>query len=125
VTGLLLLALGAAVGAPSRWLLDRALSARWPGSFPWGTLAVNLLGSFILGVVLGTSSHVASGPQLTLLLGTGFCGAFTTFSTFSFESVRLAEAGRTWYAVANVLLSLLLGCLLALGGWSLGTLVSA
>jgi CrcB protein len=120
---LLLVAAGAAVGAPSRWLVDRAVRARWSGDFPWGTLAVNLVGSFVLGVVLGASRHLAAGLDLTLLLGTGFCGAFTTFSTFAFESVRLLETGMVRYAVANVLVSLSLGCLLAVGGWALGSLL--
>ncbi|MEO7059859.1 MAG: fluoride efflux transporter CrcB [Lapillicoccus sp.] len=121
MTGVLLVSLGAAVGAPSRWLVDRAVGRRQSSRLPWGTLTVNLVGSFILGVVLGWSHTPGRGPEVALLVGTGFCGAFTTFSTFAFESVRLLEEGRSRYAVANLLLSLILGCLLAAAGWGIGT----
>ena len=122
MTAAVLVALGAAIGAPSRWLVDRSVRSRWPSDFPWGTLTVNLSGSFVLGVVLGAAGHVAAGADVALLLGTGFCGAFTTFSTFAFETVRLLEEHEHRYAVANVAGSLLLGCLLASAGWGLGTL---
>jgi len=85
-------------------------------------LTVNLVGSFVLGVLLGASGHFVAGAVVVLLLGTGFCGAFTTFSTFAFETVRLIEEHEHRYAVANVAVSLLLGCLLAAAGWWVGTL---
>ena len=88
-------------------------------------MTVNLSGSFVLGVVLGAAGHVAAGAHAALLLGTGFCGAFTTFSTFAFETVRLIEEHELRYAVVNVAVSLLLGCLLASAGWWLGTIVWA
>ena len=123
MTAAVLVALGAAIGAPSRWLVDRSVRSRWPSDFPWGTLTVNLGGSFVLGVVLGAAGHVAAGADVALLLGTGFCGAFTTFSTFAFETLRLIEEHERRYAVVNVAVSLLLGCLLASAGWWLGTIV--
>ncbi len=122
MTAAVLVALGAAIGAPSRWLVDRCVRSRWPSDFPWGTLTVNLVGSFVLGVLLGASGHFVAGAVVVLLLGTGFCGAFTTFSTFAFETVRLIEEHEHRYAVANVAVSLLLGCLLAAAGWWVGTL---
>lgn len=88
---------------------------------PWGTLGVNLVGSLLLGVVLGRSSAPGRGHEVALLMGTGFCGAFTTFSTFAVESVRLLEEGRGRYAMGYVLLSVVAGCLLAAAGWWLGT----
>ncbi len=112
----LLVATGAAVGAPLRWLTDRAVSARFPSRFPWGTLCVNLIGCFVLGFVLA-----AATAPLALLLGTGFCGAFTTFSSFSFETVRLLEGGPRRYAVWNLAVSVLAGSALAALGWALGT----
>ncbi len=121
MTAVLLVSLGAAVGAPGRWLVDRAVQRRHTGLVPWGTLTVNLVGSLVLGVVLGWSSAPDRGHDLALLLGTGFCGAFTTFSTFAVESVRLLEEGRSRYAAGYVLLSLVAGCLLAAVGWWLGT----
>ncbi|WP_295697711.1 fluoride efflux transporter CrcB [Lapillicoccus sp.] len=121
MTAVLLVSLGAAVGAPGRWLVDRAVQRRHTGLVPWGTLTVNLVGSLVLGGVLGWSSAPDRGHDLALLLGTGFCGAFTTFSTFAVESVRLLEGGRSRYAAGYVLLSLVAGCLLAAVGWWLGT----
>ncbi|GAA1141646.1 CrcB protein [Kitasatospora gansuensis] len=84
----LLVAAGAAVGAPLRYLTDLLLRARYGAGFPWGTLAVNVGGSLLLGVVAGVCS--ARGQ---LLLGTGLCGALTTYSTFSYDLLRLTEGG--------------------------------
>lgn len=123
MTQALLVALGAAVGAPGRWLVDRAVQRRHTGPMPWGTLTVNLVGSLVLGVVLGWSGAPGRGDGVALLVGTGFCGAFTTFSTFAVESVRLLDEGRSRYATGYVLLSLLPGVLLAATGWWLGTLL--
>lgn len=111
----LLVALGAAVGAPTRYLVDRAVMRRATGVFPWGTLTVNLLGSFVLGVVLA-----AAAPAARLALGTGFCGALTTFSTFSYETTRLVDGGARSTAAVNVVGSVL-GCLAAVAlGYLLG-----
>lgn len=123
MTAALLVALGAAFGAPCRWWLDQVIQARHDSVFPWGTLAINLLGSLGLGVLLGAAHHEVVGNALVALLGTGFAGAFTTFSSFAYESVRLLDEGADRYAVANVLLSLVLGCLLAAAGWLLADLV--
>ncbi|MFC8227747.1 fluoride efflux transporter FluC [Streptomyces sp. NPDC057287] len=105
----LLVVLGAAVGAPLRYLTDRAVQARHgaglPYVFPWGTLTVNAAGSLLLGVLTGA----AVSTPLYALLGTGLCGALTTYSTFSYETLRLAETGRGFLAGANVLVSLLVG----------------
>jgi CrcB protein len=86
------------LGAVARFLLDGAVSARVRGAFPWGTLAVNATGSFVLGLV-GTS----------VLVGTGLLGAYTTFSTWMFETHRLAEDGRWRPAILNVVGSLAVG----------------
>lgn len=90
-------ALGAAVGAPARYLTDLACRRLFPGRFPWGTFTVNVVGSFVLGIV-----SVVAGPAVTALVGVGFCGALTTYSTFAFETVALA--GRRAVAVAAVYL---------------------
>jgi len=119
---LLLVLAGAAVGAPARWLVDRAVSARHDSAMPWGTMTVNVLGSFVLGLVLSAAAMSAS-PSGVALLGTGFCGAFTTFSTFAFESVRLVESGSTRTAFVNVGLSLALGMAGVTLGWWFGTLL--
>jgi CrcB protein len=94
---LVIVMVGAALGAPLRYLTDRAVQRRHDGAFPWGTFIVNVVGSFILGLVSGRLS-----PELQLLVGTGFCGALTTYSTFSYETLRLAEDGSVLLAAANV-----------------------
>jgi CrcB protein len=96
----LLVALGAAVGAPLRYLVDRAVQARHDSLFPWGTFAVNVTGSLILGMLIGGADAVPG--SVTTLLGTGFCGALTTYSTFGFETIRLIEDRAGFYALANV-----------------------
>ena len=117
MSDLLLVALGGAVGAPARYLTDRWVSARTDG-FPWGTITVNVVGSLLLGVLAGFAGGTAS--WLLTLAGTGFCGALTTFSTFSYETVRLVEEGRSRTAVANVALSLLVGLTACAAGYALG-----
>ncbi|BCJ44027.1 putative fluoride ion transporter CrcB 2 [Actinoplanes ianthinogenes] len=112
----LLVALGAAVGAPLRYLTDRYVQARYGTGFPWGTLAVNVAGSLILGCVLGRPFS----PGLTALLGTGFCGALTTYSTFSWETLTFARRGEQATAIAYVLVSLLAG----LGAAGLGAILA-
>jgi CrcB protein len=99
----LLVALGAAIGAPLRYLVDRAVQARHDSLFPWGTFAVNVTGSFILGGLASTAVHVPS--PLLALLGTGLCGALTTYSTFGYETVRLLHDRARLYAVLNAIAS--------------------
>jgi CrcB protein len=111
----LYVALGAAVGAPLRFLTDRTLKGWFPGRFPWGTFAVNMVGSFILGLVTAAAS-----PAVATLAGTGFCGALTTYSTFSYETVGLAEGGNRLLGTVNVVGSVLLGLAAALAGWTVG-----
>jgi CrcB protein len=109
----LVVAGGAAMGAPLRYLTDRAVQARHDSVFPFGTLLVNVVASVVLGFATGISSL---SPTLLALVGTGFCGALSTYSTYSFETFRLAEDGRWRPAVLNVVVSIGLG----LGGASLG-----
>jgi CrcB protein len=101
----LLVAIGAAIGAPARYLTDRAVQSRHSSPFPWGTLTVNVAGSMLLGFLVGLPASHA----LTALLGTGFCGALTTYSTFSFETLKLARGGERLLAAANAIGSVLAG----------------
>jgi CrcB protein len=103
----LLVALGAAVGAPLRYLVDRAVQTHHDSLFPWGTFAVNVTGSLILGVLIGGAAAVPG--TVSTLLGTGFCGALTTYSTFGFETIRLIEDRAGFYALANVVASIVAG----------------
>lgn len=117
MTALLVVA-GAVAGAPLRYLADLLVQSRHDSVFPWGTLTVNAAGSLLLGAVAGAVSGGAPGWLLTLL-GTGFCGALTTFSTFGLETVRLAEEGSVLEAVLNAAASLLVGLVACAGGWAL------
>lgn len=119
----LLVLVGGAVGAPLRYLADLAVQRRHDSVFPWGTFAVNVVGSFVLGAV-AAAVFVAGAPSWVLtLVGTGLCGALTTFSTFGFETVRLLEEGSIATAVANALGSLAAGLAAGAAGWALITAV--
>jgi CrcB protein len=123
VTAYLWVCLGAGVGAPARYLVDRAVQTSHDSVLPWGTLAVNVVGSLVLGVLTGVASHHAVPPAVVSLLGPGLCGALTTYSTFSYETLRLHEDGASLYAVGNVALSLLAGLGAAALGYALGAWV--
>ncbi|MDQ6649408.1 MAG: fluoride efflux transporter CrcB [Actinomycetota bacterium] len=114
-------ALAGAVGAPARFLLDTWLSERLARAFPWGTLVVNVSGSLLLGVVAGLGLYHGLPDTPRLLLATGFCGAYTTFSTFAVETVRLARDGARGAAVANTVGSLVAGLLAAAAGLALAS----
>ncbi|MFJ9736873.1 fluoride efflux transporter CrcB [Streptomyces sp. NPDC101166] len=105
----LLVVAGAVVGAPLRYLTDRAVQSRHDSVFPWGTFIVNVAGCLILGLLTGAVAAGAVGSHLQLLLGTGLCGALTTYSTFSYETLRLAETGARVFAAANVVASVVAG----------------
>lgn len=120
---LVLVMLGAAVGAPCRWLLDQAVQARRESAFPLGTWIINVSGSLLLGVILGAAAFGPGSRELVALAGTGFCGGFTTYSTFGYETVRLTEDGSYLEAGVNVVSSLAVGLLAALAGWYLAKLV--
>ena len=106
---LLLVALGAAVGAPLRYLVDRAVQSRHDSVFPWGTFAVNVTGSLILGFLVGGGVADAVPGSVTALLGTGLCGALTTYSTFGYETVRLVEDRAGFLAVLNAVAGVVAG----------------
>jgi CrcB protein len=106
------------VGAIARFLLDGAIAGRFGREFPYGTLLVNLLGAFVLGVLV----RAALDPNAYRLLGTGLIGAFTTFSTWALETHRLGEEGELRLGAGNFAISLVLGLLAVwagrhVGGW--------
>lgn len=113
---LLLVLLGGAVGAPVRYLTDLAVQRLHGTVFPWGTWTVNVAGCLVLGFAAGASSP---GWLLTLV-GTGFCGALTTFSTFGFETVRLIEDDDHAAAFWNAAGTLAAGLAAVAAGWLAG-----
>lgn len=123
-----MIALGGAVGSVARYWLGE-LMARWLGAgFPFGTLTVNILGSLAIGAMAGLLGHDGRpllGPPLRLLLMTGFCGGFTTFSAFSLQTLELFQGGQWERALLYITASLFL-CLVAVcGGWWLATALNA
>jgi CrcB protein len=119
----LLVIAGAVVGAPLRYLTDRAVQSRHDSVFPWGTLAVNVTGCLILGLLTGAAAAGAASSHVQLLLGTGLCGALTTYSTFSYETLRLTETGAGLYALANIAGSVTAGLAAAFLGVSIAQAV--
>ncbi len=107
------------LGSLLRFTVDRAISRRTSGPFPFGTLAVNLSGALLLGFVAGLTLD----PHLSLLAGTAFVGAYTTFSTWMLETHRLTEERQIWPAVANIVVSLVLGVAAAYGGQTIAGLL--
>ena len=95
---------GGLVGANARYGMTKLLVGRYGDTFPWGTFTINLLGSFLIGVLLTTlSERMVADPALRLVLVVGFLGAFTTFSSYTFEAIALAERGN-WLAAASYVL---------------------
>lgn len=110
-------ALGSALGGVARYLLGGLVQQAGRGTFPTGTLVINVTGSFLLGLIYRyAADSVAITPELRAMLAIGFCGGFTTFSTFSYETVRLIEDGE--FARASVYMLLSVG--LSVGGAMLG-----
>jgi CrcB protein len=116
----LAVAAGGFVGAPTRFLADRYVTGRAGPGFPLGTFLINISGSFLLGLLTGLDLAGHMPPLVKALVGTGFCGAYTTFSTWSFETVRLLEENELLAAFLNAFASLLVGLLAAAGGMALG-----
>lgn len=118
----LVVAVGGGTGALLRYLADGAVQDRVSGPFPWGTTAVNLTGSFVLGLLTGLAWYHGLGSSASSVLGTGLCGGFTTWSTASWESVRLLEAGLYRHAAIYTLGGLAAGCAVAAAGIGLASL---
>lgn len=110
------------LGAVARYLVDGGVQGRVAQRFPWGTWVVNVSGSFLLGILVGLTQHShLAGVPLTIA-GTGFCGAYTTFSTLAVQTVELAEDGRASKAALNALGSLTAGLVAGGAGLWLGSL---
>jgi CrcB protein len=118
---LVLIGLGGFAGAIARYLVDGVVIERTGGGFPWGTLVINVSGSFVLGLLFAVTAERALLPaDVRGPLMIGFLGAYTTFSTFMLESWRLAETGAWGLALANLGGSLVLGLVAVVAGLTIG-----
>ncbi|MDI9889260.1 fluoride efflux transporter CrcB [Streptomyces sp. HNM0645] len=111
----------AALGAVARYVLDQYVRYRKPGAFPRGTWLINITGSFILGLFVGLWTRHGLPEQVLTIVGAGFCGAYTTFSTFSYELVRLCEQGRVGKSLLYGASSVAVGLPAAAAGFAAGT----
>lgn len=116
---ILAVSLGGAVGASLRYLVSYGAYRLLPKNFPWGTLIINLSGSFLIGLIWGMSEKISLSPHIKLFLIVGILGAFTTFSTFSLENFNLLKSGEYLSAFLNIFLSLLMGILMVFLGFGL------
>jgi fluoride exporter len=119
----LVISLGGILGANARYLLSSWIVVRYGTSFPYGTLVINVSGSFIIGffLVLATERFVVH-PYWQLFFAVGFLGAYTTFSAFSVETIILMQSGAWWLGLANILGSVVLGLVAVLTGMALARL---
>jgi CrcB protein len=113
-------AAGGALGAACRYVVDYAVSQRLVGVFPWGTWTVNITGSLLLGALVGVAGGAGDPPLWQVAATSGFCGAYTTFSTFTYETLQLVERRAWWPALWN-LASVVAGVVAAALGWWLVT----
>ena len=111
-----LLVVAGACGALARYEVELAVRRRAVGSFPYGTLLINVSGSLVLGVLAGLAAHNGVSARVVTVAGTGLLGAYTTFSTFEMETDLLAEGGEFVKAALYVILSVALGFVAAFGG---------
>ncbi len=118
-------ALGGALGSLARFWLTGVVAALTGPSFPWGTLLINVLGSFVIGLVAGftlTQVRIAVHPDIRIFLMTGICGGFTTFSAFSLQTLELMQSGEIVPALGYAAGSVVLCVAATLCGWTLGRL---
>ncbi|MCP5109028.1 MAG: fluoride efflux transporter CrcB [bacterium] len=120
---LIVVGMGGFVGAVSRYLVAGWVQNAANSNFPYGTLAVNGIGSFVIGLLTGIFQHAAISPEIRLFVTIGLLGAFTTFSTFSYETMMLFRSGVIVEAFLNIVVSLVVGLLMVYLGYVLGQAV--
>ncbi len=116
--------LAGATGAVARFMVDALIKQRWRSPFPLGTLVINVTGSLLLGVLAGLVLFHGQPSACQTVIGTGFCGGYTTFSTASFETVRLVQQRRRMYALANAVGSLVVSVAACAAGFALAWVTS-
>ena len=117
----LVVALVAGAGAVCRYVVDRLVTHRHGGPFPWGTFTINVSGSFVLGCTTGLATHHGLSTAVATVVASGFCAGFTTFSTWMWETLALGETGALLAAGANLVASLVVG----IGAAGLGLWITA
>ncbi|MEJ5248144.1 MAG: fluoride efflux transporter CrcB [Caldilinea sp.] len=121
----LYISIGAIVGANARYLISIWAAERFGVNFPYGTFLVNVIGCFIIGFFFGLGeTRITITPELRLLFAVGFLGAFTTFSTFGFESVSLARSGALWFSILNIFGTNLIGLMAVIGGLAVARILA-
>ena len=101
--------IGSSLGGAARFLTQELVQKNYPTSIPLGTLAVNIIGSFIIGIIYALAEKMKISAEIRILIASGFCGGFTTFSSFAFENIKLMQDGEFFNMGLYVLLSLIIG----------------
>ncbi len=124
IKNILLVGLGGGLGSILRYLCQKWIYHLYPHPFPWGTFTVNIGGCLLIGILFGLGEKASVlTPEWRLLLTTGFCGGFTTFSTFAYENMMLLRTGDTTYFLLYTILSIVLGVAGVFGGATLVKLI--
>lgn len=118
---IVLIALAGGLGAVTRFVVDGEIRRRFSTTFPWASVTINVSGSLLLGLLTGVVLFHGTPDDLRLIAGVGFCGGYTTFSTATVETVRLAQQGRYGHALANALAPLVVSVLAAGAGLALAS----
>jgi len=110
VRSLILIGIGSCIGGISRYLTQQYVQKYYPSSIPLGTLSVNIIGCFLIGIIyaLADRGNILS-PAMRLFLATGFCGGYTTFSSFAYENISLMREGDFFYTGLYIMLSIVIG----------------
>jgi len=114
---------GGFLGAIARYLLGSYIGSRYGVRFPYGTFVINVSGSFFVGLVLALLARTTASPFWRYLIPIGFIGAFTTFSTFEYETLRAVQEGQAFAGLLNVALSVIVGFVAVWAGVALGRIL--
>lgn len=121
----ILVSTGAAFGGAARYWLTSSLYTIFPLTFPYGTLSVNFIGSFIIGIVMFYfDTNKLISPEIRIMLTTGFCGGLTTFSTFSYETVKLLQDGEYFLSTMNAVSNLVLTVMAVISAYYISKLIT-
>ncbi|MEO8567984.1 MAG: fluoride efflux transporter CrcB [Ginsengibacter sp.] len=120
---ILAVGIGSCIGGILRYLLTQLIQTKFLSTFPFGTLSVNIIGCFLIGVIFGFSERSYISMEWRLFLVTGFLGGFTTFSSFSNETIALIRDGQNWLALSYVASSVIVGLAATFAGISIIKLI--